>query len=135
MKILLVDDQFITRALVKALLNEYGDCDVTQTGIEAIKLFEVALNSDSPYDLICLDIIMPEMDGLETLRKIRQIEEDHKLFGSDMTNVIIITSVDEKEVVMDAFKSGCEAYIVKPVCRERLFEQLDSLGYKPRIQA
>ena len=63
MRILIVEDDFICRRLVHDILAPYGDCDVAMNGKEGMKAFKMALNAGKPYNLICLDIMMPEMDG------------------------------------------------------------------------
>ena len=67
MKILLAEDDFVTRKFMVNFLSKYGECDVTVDGMEAVDAFMMALEDDEPYDLICLDIMMPVMDGYQAL--------------------------------------------------------------------
>lgn len=128
MKILLVDDNFVSRKLLNALLGELGECVPAASGEEAIELFTQGHESQNPFDLICLDVMMPGLDGHETLAKIRRWEEDNDIDSIQGVKVIMITAMDDKKNVFQAFKGGCEAYIVKPVERTKLMEAIARLG-------
>lgn len=80
------------------------------------------------YDLICLDIMMPQMDGHDTLAAIRQIEKEHGINGLDGAKVIMTTALSDSKNIMGAFRTGCEAYIVRPVAKEKLLEEMGKLG-------
>ncbi|WP_136796120.1 MULTISPECIES: response regulator [Desulfosediminicola] len=129
MKILIVEDDFLTRSLLSALLSEYGVCHVAANGEEALAAVTRAYAENSPYDLICLDIVMPVMDGQKALHDIRQIEEKHGISGLDACKVIMITAQDDSENIMRAFHQGkCEAYLTKPLDRDKLLYHLKELG-------
>ncbi len=128
LNILIVEDDLVSRIVMNGLLNPYGHCDMAVNGNEAIQAFKHALKEDQRYNLICLDIMMPEMNGQETLKKIREIEEKNGIHGLDRVKIIMITALSNKENVISAFKGECEAYIVKPVSKENLSKQLLSLG-------
>ncbi len=131
MKVLIVEDDFASRLLLQGYLQSTGVCHSAANGKEAVFAFESALNSGEPYDLICLDIMMPEMDGQETLREIRKIEDKKKIIPSDGVKVIMITALDDKSNVMGAFREQCDAYLVKPIERDKLMESLRSLELMP----
>ena len=61
MKILLAEDDYATRKFMVSFLSKYGECDVTVDGMEAVDAFLMALEEEEPYDLVCLDIMMPVM--------------------------------------------------------------------------
>ncbi|MEA3226399.1 MAG: response regulator [Planctomycetota bacterium] len=128
MKCLIVEDEFTARKLLQVYLSDYGDCFVAVNGREAVQAFREALEEGQPYDLICLDIMMPEMDGHEALKLIRQIESERGIAGLDGVKVIMTTALDDSKNVMGAFRGGCEAYVVKPVAKENLIAEIEKLG-------
>lgn len=115
MRILIVEDSFTNRYMMEQMLNEYGKCDIAVNGSEAVEAFKIALDEGKPYDLICLDIDMPSMNGHEALALIRQHEEESEIFGSDSVNVIITSALDDFANIQKAFMAQCEEYLVKPI--------------------
>ena len=128
LRILIVEDNFDSRRLLQKLLSNYGECDVAVNGKEAVEAFEKALDEEFSYDLICLDILMPVMDGQETLKKIREIEEVRGIYGDDGVKVIITSALDDNENILKAFRTGCEGYIPKPLEKKKLLDKLKELG-------
>ncbi len=128
-KILIVEDEFISRTLLKEMLSPFGECDVVTNGVEAISALEQSYSATgSRYDLVCLDIMMPKLSGHEVLREMRRIEKDTGIHGSDFTKVIMVTALDDAKNIMAAMvDGGCAAYLTKPISRTSLFEQLHHL--------
>jgi len=91
--------------------------------------FKDALKQGDPYDLICLDIMMPQMDGHQALEAIRQIESEHGISGGlDSVKVIMTTVLDDPKNVMKSFREGCEGYVVKPIEKQKLLDEIGKLG-------
>lgn len=65
MKILIVEDDYASRRFLNKLLSDYGECDITVNGKEAVDAFMLSCLDEAPYQLICLDIMMPELDGIK----------------------------------------------------------------------
>jgi two-component system chemotaxis response regulator CheY len=128
MKILIVDDDELCRVMLSDMLDDLGECDQAKNGSEAIDAFARALSECAPYDLICLDIIMPEIDGLQVLKKIRAIEVENKVVFPDSVRVIMVSSMSDLEHIMASFDSRCEAYMIKPFERKQLINHLSLLG-------
>lgn len=128
MRILIVDDDLLGRIILRKLLGSRGDCDMAVNGREAVEAFRMAREENNPYDLICMDILMPEMDGVEALKTIRAYEEERGVFGQQRVKVIMITGKDDSKSVLTSFREGCEGYVVKPVERENLEKQVKELG-------
>jgi two-component system chemotaxis response regulator CheY len=128
MKILIVEDDFTNRKIMQKILSAYGDCDMAFDGNEAIEAFELALAEGKPYDLICMDIMMPNMDGQEALSEIRRLETDAEISAKDEVKVIMTTALDDPKNVVSSLKSGAAAYIVKPISKQKLFDEISKLG-------
>ncbi len=115
---------------MKEFLSPYGDCDTVVDGEEAIQAFKLAWEEEQPYDLICLDIMMPNIDGQEALMQMREIERELGIKGSSEVKVIMVTALDDPKTVVEAFyKGGATSYIVKPVDKQKLIKEVRSFGF------
>lgn len=128
MKSLIVDDDFFSRRILQTMLAGYGECHVAVDGKEALFAFKQALAEETPYDVICLDIMMPEMTGQEVLKKIREIEASKNILGSNSSKVIMTTALDDKENIKAAFREQCESYLIKPISKTKLVNALTEFG-------
>lgn len=124
MKSLIVDDDFFSRRVLQTIFSSHGECHVAVDGKEALYAFEQAIAEEAPYDIICLDIMMPEMDGQEVLKKIREFEEKKGIFGGDCVKIIMTTALDDSENIKIAFREQCEAYLIKPISKSKLTQIL-----------
>ena len=128
MRTLIVEDDLASRKFLSKLLSEYGECDITVDGMEALEAFMLAWDDGEPYDLICLDIMMPNLDGEKTLKMIRDIEKQKAIEDKDRVKIIMTTALNEASRVKSAFDTGCEAYASKPINTEKLIEVIRNLG-------
>ena len=128
MKCLIVEDDFSARKLLQTYLYDHADCYIAINGPEAVDAVRKALEQGQGYDLICLDIMMPQMDGLETLEAIRHIEGDYRKYGHKPAKVIMTTALSDPKHVIGSFKMGCESYIVKPIRKDDLLREMAKLG-------
>ncbi len=128
MKILLAEDDFVTRRYMKDFLSKYGECDVTVDGMEAVDAFMMALEDGEPYDLVCLDIMMPVMDGYQALMGIRNLEKERNLEKDKMVKIIMTTALNDEKNVKMAFELGCTVYSGKPIDKERFEQALRKFG-------
>ena len=129
MRTLVVEDDFISRKIMKEILSGYGECDVVIDGNEAVQTFQMAVEEGRYYDLVCLDVMMPNMDGHEALRHIRTLESEWGLTGARETKVIMTTALDDPHNVFEAYyKGGATSYLTKPISRNKLLKEMQSLG-------
>jgi len=128
-KCLIVEDDFISRRILRELLGAYFDCEIAVDGEEAVTAFRLAHDAKSPYDLICMDIMMPKMDGREALRLIRQLEKELEVPPNLEVKVVMTTALDDPKTVFDSFyQDGATAYLVKPISKQKLLRELRALG-------
>ncbi|MEI6206125.1 MAG: response regulator [Desulfuromonadales bacterium] len=125
MRTLIVEDDFLSRKLMLAYLSPFGECDVAANGSEALEAFIIACDAGQYYDLITLDIMMPEMSGQEVLMRIRWIEDER---GLPAARIIMTTALKDGSNVMNAFYSQCDGYLVKPIESEKLRGMLKELN-------
>jgi len=72
--------------------------------------------------------MMPKKDGQQVLKEIRAYEEERDVVGLDGVKIIMTTALDDSKSVLNAFKAGCEGYIVKPYNRQKIYGKLEELG-------
>ena len=128
MRILIVEDDFVGRKVMHQVLLEYGECDIAVDGLEAVKAFDLAWNSGKPYDVIFLDIMMPNMSGHEALKIIRDKERERGVLPAREVKVIMTSALDDvKNVTQSFFQGGASAYLVKPIERRKIIDELRKL--------
>ena len=127
---LIVEDDFTNRRILQKFLQDYGEVHIAVSGIEAVEAFREARAAHRPYDLICLDILLPGLSGQEVLTEVRS-EEDSDVIQTHRAKIVMVTGMDDKSSVLQAFREQCDAYLVKPVDVRLLREQLESLGLQP----
>jgi two-component system, chemotaxis family, chemotaxis protein CheY len=131
-RILIADDDGACRRLLREYLAPFGRCDLAYDGREAIAAFRIALEGGEPYDLVLLDILMPGADGHRVLDRIREIEQEHNIGGSDGVKVIMTTGLADTKHCVRAFREGCESYLTKPFHRQDLNAHVSfHLGWTP----
>lgn len=128
MRILIAEDDFASRKFMMRFLSKYGECDITVDGAEAVDAFTIALESGEGYDLICLDIMMPVVDGYQALKKIREIEKERNIPEEKAVKIIMTTALNEGKNVMKAFGLGCTAYAGKPIDQDKFEHELRKLN-------
>ena len=129
MKILITEDEFVSRMLLNKQLASFGEVDCAVNGKEALIAVQMAFENNEPYDLICLDIMMPEVDGITALKKIRQLETEKGLNPETRSKIIMTTAVSEKDHVLAAVKADCDGFLVKPINKDRLFNEIRKHGF------
>lgn len=127
MKSLIVEDEFTTRLILQKILQQYGEVHIAANGKEAAEAVHIAYNDGIPYDLITLDVLMPEMNGQEALKAIRDIEGNFEIMAAQGAKVIMLTALADGKSIMSAFKDQADGYLVKPVDKSKLLKQLESL--------
>jgi diguanylate cyclase (GGDEF)-like protein/PAS domain S-box-containing protein len=104
-RILIVDDERMNRAILSQIIQRRGFATLeASSGMEALKLIE-----HEQIDLVLLDIVMPEMDGYEVLRQLRQRKTESQL------PIIIVTASDDSQEIVHAFELGANDFVSKPI--------------------
>ncbi len=127
MKILIAEDDFTSRLLLQEILKNYGTCHVAVNGREAVTAACSARQANEPYDLICLDIMMPELDGHDALYQIRANEEEHGVISNHGSKIMMITALSDIKNVHEAYNNLCDGYLTKPIRKADLLDQLRQL--------
>jgi two-component system chemotaxis response regulator CheY len=128
MKTLIVEDDLTSRLMLQKILSPYGECHMAMNGREAVDAFIIARMEKEPYDLICLDFMMPEVDGPEALRRIRKLERESGIEENDGVKILMVTIVGKPAQVIDAHRAGATAHMVKPIDQALLLRHLTEFG-------
>lgn len=129
MRVLIVDDDYYSRSMLHEMLHPYAYCDMAVNGEEAVFAFKRARQEDRSYDLVCMDLVMPDVDGQQALKEIRALEREMGVHPGEETKVIVTTMLDDDRETHDAFfLGGAAMYLVKPIDEQKLLDGLVSLG-------
>jgi two-component system, chemotaxis family, chemotaxis protein CheY len=132
-KTLIVEDELTSRVMLREILKRYGPPQVAMNGKEAVEAVRVALQAGDPYNLICLDIMMPEMNGQEALKRIRQMEEEAGVSAAKRSKVIMTTAHADRDNVLEAIQGQCDYFLVKPIDARVLLQELRRMGLIPPV--
>jgi two-component system, chemotaxis family, chemotaxis protein CheY len=129
MRILIVDDEITSRKILQKSLSTYGTCDFAVNGADGIASFKKALDENKPYDLICMDIMMPNIDGHQAIKTMRDMEKEKGIKPKKEVKIIMVTALGDPKNAMEAFYQGkATSYLVKPISVEKLHEEVKKLG-------
>jgi signal transduction histidine kinase/DNA-binding response OmpR family regulator len=122
LSILVAEDNEINALLARALLHRLGHrTTITPNGAAAVEAFLAAANAGAPYDLVLMDVHMPELDGLEATRRIRAAEA---AIGAPRTRIVALTANAFGEDREECLAAGMDHFLVKPLDRDRLADVL-----------
>jgi two-component system, chemotaxis family, chemotaxis protein CheY len=127
MRSLVVEDEFVARSVLQRFLARFGECDVAVDGTEAVAAVDSALSEGAAYDVVCLDIGLPKMDGQGVLERIRALELERGIQLGQGCRVIMTTATAAKDHVLGAFRGGADAYLTKPISLGALTQELKTL--------
>jgi two-component system chemotaxis response regulator CheY len=126
MKSLVAEDDATNRKLLQTFLLNYGQCDIAVDGEEAVNVVRRARQIHESYDLICMDLRMPKMDGQVAIREIRKQEAIAGVLKP--AKIIVTTAHTDTEDIAGALLGRCNAYLVKPVDTAKLRKELKAFG-------
>lgn len=129
MRALIVDDDFYSRVMLHDMLRSVADCHIAVNGEEAVGAFKKALEDGRSYDLVCMDLVMPEMDGQQALREMRALEAEQGVDQADRCTIFVVSMVEDNRETNEAFfLGGADSFLVKPIEAERLMAELREHG-------
>lgn len=127
MRILVVDDEVVSRKKMMKSISHIGDCEGVQNGKSAISAVRAALEDWQQYALITLDVSMPDISGVEVLSTIRELEAERGLDDEERATILMVTSHSDIETVK-ACVGKCDGYVIKPFNRDVIMEKLKKTG-------
>lgn len=128
MRILVMEDDFTSATVLQKIMSEYGEVIVAGDGREAVNIYFDYASKNQRFDLICLDIMVPEIDGQEVLKIIRNHETENGMNNLKLrAKIVMITALNDIDNLMSSFREQCEGYIIKPFSREKINKTLSQL--------
>ncbi len=129
MRILIVEDDVAGRFVLQKFLEPLGEIRIAKDGRAAVEEFRTALESDQPFELVFLDIMLPKLDGQDALKEIRTIEKENGIKPVEAAKVIMTTALSDPNNVLSAFNEGhADSYLVKPIEYAKLIQELKKIG-------
>jgi two-component system, chemotaxis family, chemotaxis protein CheY len=132
MRTLSIDDDFVALAKMVTLLGPLGQCDAATCSRQAMELFAMALNRGRPYELVTIDINLPDINGIALLGRL-QAEERRR--NAPHSAKLMITAESTASNVLASLTGECDGFLVKPVRRAVLMDKLAKLTAAGRLSA
>lgn len=128
MNVLIADDDRTSRLVLQRAFSSSEFVHAAENGREAVTAFVQSYESGIFFDLVCLDVMMPEMDGQAALREIRAFEEKMQIPPEKRAKIAMMTAQADKTTVLNAIKGGCDVYLLKPLKKHEVFNKLRGIG-------
>ncbi|OGH02791.1 MAG: hypothetical protein A2557_02960 [Candidatus Lambdaproteobacteria bacterium RIFOXYD2_FULL_56_26] len=126
MRILVIDDEKHSADLLAKILSPWSTVEIALSGKEGLTLFTQGLDHQTPFDLVFLDIVMPDLNGHQVLEGIRRIEAQRN--HREETPVVIATVKEDGHTILQSFAAGAQHFFTKPYDRQAIFELLKEQG-------
>ena len=127
MKTLVVEDDFTSRLLLQEILKHYGPSHIALNGTEAVEAVRTAMEAGEPYDLVCLDIMMPEMDGQRRSQAHPRPGGGQRHLVHQGAKIVMTTALHDVKNIVGAFSGMCDAYLIKPIDRTKMLDEMRKL--------
>ena len=128
MRILIVEDEATSQEILSAYLAPYGTVELVEDGAAGIAAIGKAYDEKKPFNLVCLDILMPKVDGHGVLDALRAREKGEGVLLGEGSKVVMVTSRSDSKNVLGSFSEQCDGYVVKPIERAKFLKELVRIG-------
>ena len=127
MRTLVAEDDLVSQKILAQFLSSYGDVEIANDGMEALNILMDNIKAGNNFDLLCLDIMMPEVSGVQVLQVVRELEKEMGVEEAARLPIIMTTALSDMEYVDEAFDLGCDGYATKPIDLDHIEELLKEL--------
>lgn len=128
MRCLIVEGEFHSRFILGKYLGAIGEVYFAEDGLVASFAVHHSLTQGTPYDLVTLDVMTPELQAVKTLKTIRKIEEEHGLDPSQRVKILLTTTMEKSRTVMRVLNDQCDGYLNKPLHQAQLSHYLETIS-------
>lgn len=127
-RILILEDDPTSGTLLTNFLTPHGNCDLVTDGKRAVEFFQKAIRAHARYNLVLVDIMVPETLGHDVVRLIREVERKEGIPYENKAKVIVTSALSDPENIIEAFKANCDSYLIKPIRKAKLINEIKTLG-------
>lgn len=127
-RILILEDDPTSGKLLTNFLKPHGNCDLVTDGKTAVEYFQKAIHVHDGYKLVLVDIMVPETLGHDVVRQIREVERNEGIPLEKRAKVIVTSALSDPDNIIEAFKASCDSYLIKPIRKAKLMNEIKSLG-------
>lgn len=128
-KALIIEDDLTSAKVVSTLLESLNfSTEIFSTGKEGIDYIKESIKSKVHLSLLCVDVNLPDSDGIALLEQLRNFEEKNGKVGNDVTPVLFITGDDDMETFTDALSLANTGFLLKPISKDKLTKELSKFG-------
>ena len=126
MRTLIIDDEQPLRSALYKVFSSLGVCDQAEDGAQGLMLIKMALEKE-PYDLIVLDIVLPELSGQRIIKKLRELEAKAGIDPLKEAKVVVVSGRQDEPTLLQAFRNGATGWVNKPINPAKLLNNLKNL--------
>jgi len=129
MKVLIIDNDLESRrTLQRLLLNICTECVRAGRAEKGLEVFEMAIEDEKPFDLITLDMELPDINGIELLDNLRFLEDENEIPEDKKSKILMVATQGNQKIIDQAFAAGCNEYLIKPIKKQKLHGLLQKIG-------
>jgi len=129
MKTLVIDTDRAIMDAVSAIFCKKGGCDWAEDGEKGLDMIKSAFKQGQPYDLIVLEIVLPEVSGYTIIKEVRNLELNMNISPIDEVKIIVLTYRSDEPTLLQAFRNGATGWVSKPIDPTALEAKINKLHW------
>ena len=130
MKVLVIEDDSSTQLLVKKIFGDNVELTVCGESVEGIDLFVDKMIAFDPFDVVLIDINLPDLNGVHTLHLLRRFELVKGIMDKRKAKIIMMTGTADEQNVKSSLANGCDQFLIKPVSKEKVEAKFKAVGIR-----
>ncbi len=135
MRILIVEDEAVGLFVLQKYLEAFGEIETARDGQRALELFQDALKEGNPFSLVMMDIMLPKLDGQSVLKEMRANERTYGVKPVEAAKVVMTTALSDPKNIIKAFnEGGADSYLLKPIDKRKLIDELQKIGFSLELK-
>ncbi|MGC9313070.1 MAG: response regulator [Sediminispirochaetaceae bacterium] len=130
-----MEDEAVGLFVLQKYLEAFGEIETARDGQRGLELFQEALKDGNPFSLVMMDIMLPKLDGQSVLREIRESERTSGVKPVEAAKVVMTTALSDPKNIIKAFnEGGADSYLLKPIDKRKLIDELQKIGFSLEVK-